>query len=108
MLYQIHETLSSWKTGVPEQKGQKLTAAVYSQFYQSHVGWIRQWREKPTRTEEWKKISSDLGKEAACVFHLIILLGLICLLIVLVISVTCGYEPSPTDLTVQFVVFDTD
>ncbi|KAF9511277.1 hypothetical protein BS47DRAFT_1363978 [Hydnum rufescens UP504] len=75
----IHETLLSWKTGVLEQKGQKLSAAVYSQIYQGHVGWIQQWKDKPTRSEEWKKISKDLGEEAA-----------------------------PTDLAAQFVVFDTN
>ena len=66
---QIHKTLSSWKTGVLEQKGQKLAAAVYSQFYQGHVGWIRKWKDIPMRAEEWKNISLDLGKEATCVFH---------------------------------------
>ncbi|KAF9503561.1 hypothetical protein BS47DRAFT_1369444 [Hydnum rufescens UP504] len=65
----IHETLSSWKTGVLEQKGQKLSAAVYSQIYQGHVGWIQQWKDKPICSEEWKKISKDLGEEAACMFH---------------------------------------
>ncbi|KAF9519946.1 hypothetical protein BS47DRAFT_1357947 [Hydnum rufescens UP504] len=61
----IHETLSSWKTGVLKQKGQKLSAMVYSQIYQGHVGWIQQWKDKPTCSEEWKKISKDLGEEAA-------------------------------------------
>ncbi|KAF9504305.1 hypothetical protein BS47DRAFT_1368885 [Hydnum rufescens UP504] len=64
----IHETLSSWKTGVLKQKGQRLSATVYSQIYQGHVGWIQQWKDKPTCSEEWKKISKDLGEEAACMF----------------------------------------
>ncbi|KAF9504804.1 hypothetical protein BS47DRAFT_1490051 [Hydnum rufescens UP504] len=58
----IHDTLSSWKTGVHEK--QSLSAPLYTTLYQNHVLWIQAWKEKPTQTEEWKKISERLGSAA--------------------------------------------